>query len=49
VLQQNMEKDFHEALRNESVGLRFATRAPNDQAEQRAAFLEKRKPTFTGT
>lgn len=49
VLQQNMEKDFYEALRNESVGLRFATRAPNDQAEQRAAFLEKRKPTFTGT
>jgi 2-(1,2-epoxy-1,2-dihydrophenyl)acetyl-CoA isomerase len=49
VLQQNMEKDFREALRNESVGLRFATRAPNDQAEQRAAFLEKRKPTFTGT
>lgn len=49
VLQQNMDSDFHSALLNESVALKFATRSPNDQAEQRAAFIEKRKPTFTGT
>ncbi len=48
-LQQNQDLDFHRALRNESVGLSHATRAPNDMQEQRAAFLEKRKPTFTGT
>ena len=49
VLQQNMDLSFHQALRNESVGLSFARRSPNDQKEQRAAFLEKRKPNFTGT
>ena len=49
VLQQNMERGFHEALRNETVGLQFASRAPQDRAEQRSAFLDKRKPTFTGT
>ncbi|MBL4868818.1 MAG: enoyl-CoA hydratase/isomerase family protein, partial [Pseudomonadales bacterium] len=48
VMQQNMEKEFHDALRNETLGLSFAKRSPNDQAEQRAAFLEKRKATFTG-
>ncbi|HJP50203.1 MAG TPA: enoyl-CoA hydratase/isomerase family protein [Pseudomonadales bacterium] len=49
VLQQNMSRDFHEALRNETLGLQFAGRAPNDAKEQRAAFVEKRKATFTGT
>ena len=48
VLQQNMSKNFHDALRNETLGLQFATRSPHDAAEQRSAFLEKRKPTFTG-
>ncbi len=49
VLQQNMSMDFHDALRNEMVGLSYAGRAPNDRAEQRAAFLEKRPGKFTGT
>ena len=49
VLQQNMERSFHEALRNETLGLQFATRAKNDRKEQIAAFREKRKPNFTGT
>lgn len=49
VLQQNMSLDFHDALRNETVGLSYATRAPNDMAEQRTAFVEKRPGKFTGT
>jgi 2-(1,2-epoxy-1,2-dihydrophenyl)acetyl-CoA isomerase len=49
VLQYNMDLDFHRALRNESFGLQFARRSPNDQKEQRASFVEKRKPNFTGT
>ncbi len=48
VLQQNMSKNFHDALRNETQGLQFARRSPHDAAEQRSAFVEKRKPTFTG-
>jgi 2-(1,2-epoxy-1,2-dihydrophenyl)acetyl-CoA isomerase len=49
VLQYNMDLDFQRALINESSGLQFARRSPNDQQEQRASFLEKRKPNFTGT
>ena len=49
VLQQNMERGFIEALRNESIGLKFARLSPNDNKEQAAAFREKRKPHFTGT
>jgi len=49
VLQYNMDLDFQRALINESSGLQFARRSPNDQKEQRASFLEKRKPNFTGT
>ncbi len=49
VLQTNMDSDFHRALVNESFGLTFATKSPNDQKEQRAAFVEKRKANFTGT
>jgi 2-(1,2-epoxy-1,2-dihydrophenyl)acetyl-CoA isomerase len=49
VLQYNMDLDFHRALINESSGLQFARKSPNDQKEQRASFLEKRKPKFTGT
>lgn len=48
VLQSNMDLDFHRALINESSGLQFARRSPADQKEQRASFLEKRKPKFTG-
>ncbi len=49
VLQYNMDLDFQRALINESSGLNFARRSPNDQKEQRASFVEKRKPNFTGT
>jgi 2-(1,2-epoxy-1,2-dihydrophenyl)acetyl-CoA isomerase len=49
VLQLNQDIEFEHALRNEVFGLSFATRSPNDQKEQRASFLEKRKPVFTGT
>lgn len=49
VLQSNLELTFHQALRNEMSGLSFARRSPNDQKEQRAAFVEKRSPNFTGT
>jgi 2-(1,2-epoxy-1,2-dihydrophenyl)acetyl-CoA isomerase len=49
VLQYNMDLDFQRALINETAGLGFARRSPNDQKEQRASFVEKRKPKFTGT
>lgn len=49
VLQYNMDMTFHQALQNESFGLSIARRSPNDQKEQRASFVEKRKPNFTGT
>ncbi len=49
VLQDNMDLDFNRAMINESSGLQFARRSPNDQREQRASFVEKRKPKFTGT
>jgi len=48
-LQYNMDLDFQRALINETAGLGFARRSPNDQKEQRASFVEKRKPKFTGT
>jgi 2-(1,2-epoxy-1,2-dihydrophenyl)acetyl-CoA isomerase len=49
VLQQNQDTDFIQSLRNETAGLGYARRSPNDQKEQRAAFVEKRKPEFKGT
>ena len=49
VLQYSQEHDLEEALRNELVGLGVARRAENDAKESRAAFIEKRKPTYTGT
>jgi 2-(1,2-epoxy-1,2-dihydrophenyl)acetyl-CoA isomerase len=49
VLQQNQDAEFETALRNETQGLAFARRAPNDAAESRAAFVEKRKGVYTGT
>ncbi len=48
VLQQNMEAEFNHALRNEIFSLSFAGKSPHDRKEQRAAFLEKRAPKFTG-
>ncbi len=49
VLQLNQDIEFEAALRNEYVGLSYANKSPNDQREQHASFLEKRKATFTGT
>ena len=48
VFQGNMDLDFHRALRNEMFGLSFAAKSPEDNKEQRASFLEKRPPKFTG-
>jgi 2-(1,2-epoxy-1,2-dihydrophenyl)acetyl-CoA isomerase len=49
VLQYSIENPLEDALRNEMSGLTFAGRAKNDAKESRAAFLVKRKPTYTGT
>ena len=49
VLQQNMDVDLETALRNEVKGLDVARKAPNDAAESRAAFVEKRQGIYTGT
>ncbi len=49
VLQQNLEVPLRDALKNELQGLSFAGRARNDAQESRAAFFEKRKPSYTGT
>jgi 2-(1,2-epoxy-1,2-dihydrophenyl)acetyl-CoA isomerase len=48
VLQLSMESTLEEQLRNESFGLNFARRAPNDAKESRDSFVEKRPPRFTG-
>ena len=49
VLQHNMECDLETALRFELTSLSFGNRAVNDRKESIAAFLEKRKPSYTGT
>ena len=49
VLQHSQEHDLETALRYEMVGLGMARRAENDAKESHAAFIEKRKPTYTGT
>ena len=49
VLQHNMECDLETALRFELTSLSFGNRAVNDRRESIAAFLEKRKPSYTGT
>ena len=49
VLQHNMECDLETALRFELTSLSFGNRAVNDRKESIAAFLEKRKPNYTGT
>jgi len=48
VLQQSMESTLEEQLRNESFGLSFARRAPQDLQESRDSFRERRPPRFTG-
>ncbi len=49
VVQQNLQKDLEDALRNESLHLLYARRAVNDTKEMLAARAEKRTPHFTGT
>jgi len=48
-LQRNMQKDLREALVEERLGLFFCRLSPNDVAESRASWREKREPRFTGT
>jgi len=49
VLQHNVECDLESALRFELTSLAYGNRAVNDRKESIAAFLEKRKPNYTGT
>lgn len=49
VLQHNLDVDLTDGLRYEMFGLSFARKATNDAAESFRAFVEKRKPNFTGT
>jgi 2-(1,2-epoxy-1,2-dihydrophenyl)acetyl-CoA isomerase len=48
VLQQSLDSTLEEQLRNEILGLRFATNAPHDVKESQDSFVEKRPPNFTG-
>ena len=48
-LQHNFEADLDAALRYESVCLGLGRKAVNDVKESGRAFVEKRKPTYTGT
>lgn len=49
VLQYSIENPLENSLRNEMAGLSYAGKAKNDAKESRAAFTQKRKPTYTGT
>jgi enoyl-CoA hydratase/carnithine racemase len=49
VLQHNLEAEFEDAIRYESVGLGFCRTASSDARESFLAFSEKRKPVYTGT
>ena len=49
VVQQNMQHDLDDALRNEVAHLAVARSATNDAREARAARAEGREPHFTGT
>ncbi|MEZ4501816.1 MAG: enoyl-CoA hydratase/isomerase family protein [Dehalococcoidia bacterium] len=48
-IQWNLVQDLEAALRTEVQGLDYARKAPNDAAESRASWREKRRPVFTGT
>jgi 2-(1,2-epoxy-1,2-dihydrophenyl)acetyl-CoA isomerase len=48
VLQHNCQADFEEAIRYETVGLGLGRKATGDQRESQLAFIEKRKPKYTG-
>lgn len=49
VMQRNMDRPLREAILQERLGLIYSRLAPNDMRESRDAFVEKRKPKFTGT
>ena len=49
VLQHNQEAEIGDAIRYELTSLAYGNRADNDHKESIAAFMEKRKPTYTGT
>lgn len=49
VLQHNQEAEIGDAVRYELTSLAYGNRADNDHKESIAAFMEKRKPTYTGT
>ena len=49
VLQHNVEASIEDAVRFELTSLAYGNRATNDAKESRAAFIEKRKPSYTGT
>ena len=49
VLQHNIEVDLEDAVRFELTSLVYGNKATDDHKESIAAFLEKRKPTYTGT
>ncbi len=49
VLQHNQEVGLEEALRYEMFSLSHGRKAKNDAQESQRAFVEKRKPTYTGT
>lgn len=49
VLQHNNEVELEDALRYELSNLATPRKAVNDQRESRLSFIEKRKPSFTGT
>jgi enoyl-CoA hydratase/carnithine racemase len=49
VLQHSLETDLEAALRYEYQNLSYGRKARNDARESRLAFVEKRKPNYTGT
>jgi enoyl-CoA hydratase/carnithine racemase len=49
VLQHSIEVGLEDALRYELTSLTYPRKAKNDAKESRAAFVEKRKPNYTGT
>lgn len=49
VLQYSIEAGLEDALRYELTSLSYPRKAKNDARESRAAFVEKRKPRYTGT
>jgi hypothetical protein len=49
VVQQNMDNDLEDALRNEVKHLNISRRAQNDLAEMLTARAEKRPGVYTGT